>query len=74
MGRRRVNKTYSLTVERDGDDLVLVFPREVLDAMGAKPGDEIMWELQPDGTVTIRPTFGDTAIEANITDALKNVT
>lgn len=78
MGRRKVdktllNKTYSITVQRDGDDLVLVFPVEVLDIMGAKSGDEVVWELQPDGTVTIRPTFGDTAIEANISDAIDDL-
>lgn len=62
--------TYEAKIVRDGDHLVLTFPVEVLDALGAKPGDEIIWELSSDGTVTIRPTFGDKEITASIGDAL----
>lgn len=47
-----MSKTYSGTVERDGNDLMLVFPLEVMDAIDAKPGDEVVWRMK-DGVVSI---------------------
>jgi len=65
--------TYQARIERDGDDFVLVFPAEVLEALNAKIGDEIMWQVEPDGTVTITPTFGEHSITANIAKSIEQL-
>lgn len=37
----------------DDDTFLLVFPPEVMEAMGAEIGDEVVWSIE-DGNVTVR--------------------
>lgn len=71
--QHNIGGNYTAKVERDGDDLVLVFSHDVLEAIGAKPGDQIEWELHADGTVTIKPIKGDHAIAFDCRDAFKEI-
>lgn len=40
-------------IDPDMDALVTVIPDEVMEAIGAKPGDRIVWRVE-DGLVTVR--------------------
>lgn len=43
--------TWTGTVVEDGEDLALVFPPEMLEALGWHEGDTIVWDLSEDGKV-----------------------
>lgn len=43
-------KSWTVTVQQDGEDLVLPLPQEMLDEVGWKPGDTLEWHDQGDGT------------------------
>lgn len=46
---------WTAYVEQDGDDLILPFPQDLLDQMGWKEGDVLIWEINEEtGQVTIR--------------------
>ena len=52
-----INKSWTTVLEQDPDDpegLILEFPDEMLAAVGWKPGDILVWEIQEDQTVVIR--------------------
>jgi len=42
-----------LPIEQDGDDLMLTFDEELLEELGWNVGDDIDWEIQPDGSITL---------------------
>lgn len=47
---------WTVTVEKDPDDpdnLVLPLPDTLLDKMGWKPGDDLVWKDNKDGTYTL---------------------
>ena len=48
-------KTYTANVEEDPEtkELVLVFPDEVMEEVGWKPGDTIQWIDNKNGTWTL---------------------
>lgn len=43
----------TLPIEKHGDDLVMTFDDELLEELGWNVGDDIDWEIQPDGSVTL---------------------
>ena len=45
---------FTLTVEKDGEELVLPFPVELLNHMGWDIGDTLLWEITQDGNVSVR--------------------
>jgi len=51
-----VSKVYKCRVEKDGDDLVLVLPEDLMRDEDLKPGDDITWFVRDDGVVGFRKT------------------
>lgn len=50
------NKSWSTRVESDPEDpeaLVISFPDEILDELGWKVGDTLIWDIQADGSVIL---------------------
>ncbi len=45
---------WTITVEKDGEELILPFPVELLNQMGWDIGDTLLWEIVNDGQVNIR--------------------
>lgn len=45
--------TYTQSVTRDGDDLVLTFPEQLLKKLGWKAGDDLRFEPHEDGSFSI---------------------
>lgn len=47
--------TYTAYVQQDGDDLILPLPDELLNQLGWKEGDVLLWEVNElTGQVTLR--------------------
>lgn len=42
-----------LSIEENGDDLVINFDDELIDELGWNVGDDIDWEIQSDGSITL---------------------
>ena len=42
-----------LPIEQHGDDLVMTFDEDLLEELGWNVGDDIDWEIQPDGSITL---------------------
>lgn len=51
-----MNKSWTITVEEDPEtgDMVLPFTDEILEAVGWKIGDVIKWEVNDNGSWTLR--------------------
>jgi hypothetical protein len=52
-----VNKSYTATVVEDPENLgemFLPFPSELIDQVGWKEGDTLVWEANNNGTFTIK--------------------
>jgi hypothetical protein len=47
-------KTWSVTIEEDGEDLILPLPQEMLDQVGWMIGDNLEWHNRGDGTWEIQ--------------------
>ena len=45
--------SYTVTVEEDGDDIILPIPEEILKTMGWNEGDTLEWSVNND-TITLR--------------------
>lgn len=45
--------TYTVTLEEDGDDVILPIPQEVMDQLGLKEGDTLKWTDNNDGSFTM---------------------
>ena len=45
---------FTIKVEKDGEDLILPFPVELLNQMGWDVGDTLLWEIMDNGFVNIR--------------------
>ena len=52
-------KSWIVTLEEDGSDLILPFPQEMLDEVGWNPGDNLEWYDRGDGTWEIRKKTDD---------------
>jgi hypothetical protein len=52
-----MNKSYTLPVEEDPADpesLLLNFPDELLESVGWKIGDVLVWNIEDDGTIVLQ--------------------
>ncbi len=47
-------KTWTVMIEEEGEDLILPFPKELLEEVGWLPGDNLEWVDRGDGTWEIR--------------------
>lgn len=52
-----MGKTYTARVEKDGEDHVLILPEELVQDMGFKEGDEILWEREDPKEEGDRPIY-----------------
>lgn len=53
-------KKWTAYVEQDGEDLVLPLPDEILDELGWKTGDTLVWDVNEEtGAITLskKPTW-----------------
>ena len=48
------NTSYTVTLEEDGDDLLMPIPEQVLKELDWKEGDELEWDLQSDKSIVLR--------------------
>ena len=48
------NTSYTVTLEQDGDDLLLPIPEELLQQLQWNTGDMLDWDLQLDNTIILR--------------------
>ena len=48
------NTSYTVTLEEDGDDLILPIPEELLKELRWNTGDMLEWDLSLDNTITLR--------------------
>jgi len=49
------NTTYTVTLDEDGEDLILPIPDEVLDKLGWEDGCMLEWDVnEEDNTIIIR--------------------
>lgn len=46
-------KTYTVSLEQDGDDLIMPLPEEMLKEIGWKVGDTLQWIDNGDGTFSL---------------------
>jgi antitoxin component of MazEF toxin-antitoxin module len=46
--------SYTVTLEQDGDDLLLPIPEELLQQLQWNTGDMLDWDLQLDNTIILR--------------------
>ncbi len=51
-------KTWAVMIEEEGEDLILPFPKEMLEEVGWLPGDNLEWVDRGDGTWEIRKKPG----------------
>lgn len=49
-----LNTSYTITVEEDGDDIILPIPEEILKNLGWTEGDMLEWVINDDTTITLR--------------------
>jgi hypothetical protein len=54
VSKDHANKSWIVTLEKDGEDLILPLTDEMLEGTGWKTGDELLWELLPGRAWTIR--------------------
>jgi antitoxin component of MazEF toxin-antitoxin module len=45
--------TFTVTLEEDGDDIILPLPQEVMGQLGIKEGDTLKWTDNNDGSFTM---------------------
>lgn len=51
-----MSKVWTTTVQEDPDnpdELMIVFPDELMEQVGWKPGDTINWDMRDDGTAVL---------------------
>jgi bifunctional DNA-binding transcriptional regulator/antitoxin component of YhaV-PrlF toxin-antitoxin module len=49
------NVTYTVTLDEDGEDLILPVPDEILNQLGWKDGSMLEWDInKEDNTIIIR--------------------
>ena len=46
--------SYTVTLEEDGDDLILPIPEELLKELRWNTGDMLEWDVSLDNTITLR--------------------
>lgn len=53
MENMMINKTWTATVVEEDGELLLVFNKEMLDELGWKEGDTIVWDMGEDSNIVI---------------------
>jgi len=48
-----INKSYTLPVEAEGDDIVLTFPDALMESLQWSVGDQVTWTENNDGSWTL---------------------
>lgn len=56
-------KSWAVTVQQDGEDLILPLPQEMLDEVGWHTGDTLEWHDKGDGTWEIRKKLEQSGLE-----------
>lgn len=51
--------SWTITLEEDGEDLILPFPPDLLEQMGWKEGDVLKWDVQEGGRVFLSKKDND---------------
>lgn len=51
------NKSWTVTLEEDGEDLILPLTDEMIEGLGWQIGDTLEWIDNKDGTWSIRKTI-----------------
>ena len=46
-------KTWTAYIQKDGDDLILPFPDDLLQELHWKEGDVLKWDVRPDGSIIL---------------------
>lgn len=46
-------KSWTAYVQQDGDNLILPLPDDLLEELDWKIDDVLVWDIKPDGTVTL---------------------
>lgn len=54
VSKDHVNQRWVVTLEQDGEDLILPLSDEMLEGTGWKIGDDLLWELTSERAWTIR--------------------
>jgi bifunctional DNA-binding transcriptional regulator/antitoxin component of YhaV-PrlF toxin-antitoxin module len=52
-----MSKSYTLPVETDPDNpenFIITFPDELLESVGWKIGDTLIWNVEDDGTIILK--------------------
>ena len=54
------NTSYTVTLDEDGDDVILPIPDEVMDSLGWNDGDMLEWIVnEEDNTIIIKKVTDD---------------
>ena len=48
-----MKNTWTAYVERDGDDVILPLPNDLLEQLKWKEGDVLIWDVREDGSVVL---------------------
>jgi bifunctional DNA-binding transcriptional regulator/antitoxin component of YhaV-PrlF toxin-antitoxin module len=48
-----VTTKWTVTLEEDGEDLILPFPPDLLEQTGWKEGDTLLWDVKEDGSIIL---------------------
>ena len=46
-------RVWTAYVRQEGDDLIVPFPEDLLETMGWKEGDVLVWDVREDGCVVL---------------------
>lgn len=57
--------SWTVAVEKDGEDMILPLPDDLIEQAGWKIGDTLVWDVQPDGTIFLSKKE-ENGIERNI--------
>ena len=53
------SEVWTVTLEQDGDDLILPLPQEILDALDIKEGDVLEWIEHGNNAVALKKVNDD---------------
>lgn len=48
-----MTSSWTITLEEDGEDLILPFPPDLLEQTGWKEGDVLLWDMKEDGRIVL---------------------
>ena len=59
MSTKLQSDSWTVTLEQDGDDLILPLPQEILDALDIKEGDVLEWIEHGNNAIALQKVNGD---------------